>query len=304
MESIQLQVEKYLEWCEYIKRMTPDTLRTKRQALKRFLNENPNVTDFSTLTNWQFDEWRAGFARRGKSGKTINNYSDHVVSCLRWLNKKKLVPVEFNFDLVERAEEDDPEILVYTPEEIALALKHCKGPRDDLILSLAYQSGLRLSEMATLKLENIEGLAISVMGKKRKRRRTFIREDTRKKLDRWLVLAEITEGYIFPSPTIWDHHLTNQQIRDLIKATFKRTGIEKRVHPHALRHTWFTTMLDNGAPLMDTAIMGGHSDPMTTKRYYHASPQRHAAIHQQFIPSVDQLTKGLDTKEDRHQEMY
>lgn len=304
MKPIEHQVQDYLDWCEFIKKMTPDTMRTKRQALKRFMKENPSTTDLSQLTNWQLDEWRASFARAGRSGKTINNYSDHVVNCVRWLNKRKFVPVQLNFDIIDRAEEDDPEILIYTPEEIALALKHCRGPRDDLILSLAYQSGLRLSEMATLKVENVEDLAISVKGKKRKRRRTFIREDTRQKLDKWLILAEITEGFIFPSTTIWGHHLTNQQIRDVIKAAFERAGIKKRVHPHALRHTWFTTMLDNGAPLMDTAIMGGHSDPMTTKRYYHASPKRHSAIHQQFIPTAEELTIGLPNPEDRQQEMY
>jgi integrase/recombinase XerD len=303
LRPIETQVREHLEWCEYVKRMTPATILTKRKALERYISVNPLLHDFALLTNWQFDAWRASLAREGKAGKTINNYADHIVGCVRWLSKFRKLAVQLDFDLVERAEEDDPEITIYTPEEIARALAACQGPRDDLIISLAFQSGLRLSEMATLSVNNIDGLAITVKGKKRKRRRTFIREDTRRKLDRWLLLNEITEGYVFPSPQRWDYHLTGQHIRDILKRAFDRAGIEKRNAPHDLRHTWFTTMLDNGAPLMDTSIMGGHEDPKTTRRYYHASPQRHSAIHQRYIPTVDELTSSAPI-DDRPQELY
>lgn len=290
MRPVESQMTAYLEWCEYVKRMTPSTILTKRKALERFLKV-VEISDFTELTNHQFDWWRGTLVKEGKSGKTINNYADHVACCVRWLNKQLKLPVQLDFDLIERAEEDDPEVIIYTEEEIAEALRACKGLRGQLILSLAFQSGLRLSEMATLKVENLDGLAISIKGKKRKRRRTFIREDTRKLLDQWLLLNDITEGYVFPSPVKWDGRLTNQQIREIIKGIFERAGIKKRVHPHALRHTWFTEMLDNGAPLMDTMIMGGHSDPKTTARYYHKSPKRHAALHKKFIPTTDQLGK-------------
>jgi len=290
MRPIEGQMVAYLEWCEYVKRMTPSTILTKRKALERFLRVNPNLDDFATLTNWQFDEWRASLAKAGRSGKTINNYADHIACCVRWLKTYRKIKVELDFDIIHRAAEDDPEIVVYTETEIMKALESCRGPRDALILSLAFQSGLRLSEMATLRVENIEGLGITVLGKNHHRRRTFIREDTKEKLDKWLTLNDIYEGYVFPSPTRWDYHLTQQHIRDMIKATFDRAGIKKRAHPHALRHTWFTLMLDSGAPLMDTAIMGGHEDPKTTKRYYHASPKRHSEIHKAYIPTIEQLT--------------
>lgn len=294
----------YLEWCEFIKRRTSATIVTYRRGLERFLSSNPDISDFATLTNWQLDEWRASLAKQGKAGKTINNYADCVIGCIRYLKVHRKLPVALDFDALDRAEEEEADTVVYTQAEVALALNACRGPRDDLILSLAFQSGLRLTEMSTLKVENIDGLAITVVGKRRKRRRTFIREDTRKKLDRWLTLNDITEGYVFPSPTKWDGHLNRQHIQDTVQIVFERAGVKKRGHPHALRHTWFTTMLDNGAPLMDTAIMGGHEDPKTTKRYYHASPKRHSEIHRNFIPTAEQLKSGLDTVDNRPQEMY
>jgi site-specific recombinase XerD len=305
LRPIETQVSNYLEWCEYVKRRTPATMVSMRKGLERFLLINPTLNDFSDLTNWQFDEWRASLAKEGKSGKTINGYADYVTGCVKWLKVHRKLAISLDLEIVERAAEDDTEITIYTPEEITRALAACQGPRDDLILSLAYQSGLRLTEMATLKAENIEGLALTVIGKKRKRRRTFIREDTKAKLDHWLMINDIHEkGYVFPSPVKWDSCLSSQSIREIIKAAFARAGIKKRVHPHALRHTWFTTLLDNGAPLMDTAIMGGHSDPRTTKRYYHVSPKRHSAIHQQFIPTVEQLTTQRKPVDNRPQEMY
>jgi integrase/recombinase XerD len=158
--------------------------------------------------------------------------------------------------------------------------------------------------MATLRVEKITGLTIEVWGKKRKRRKTFIREDTRKKLDRWLQLNDITSGYVFPSPIDWESYLSPQMIRESFKGIFGRAGIAKRNSPHDMRHTWFTTMLDNGAPLMDTAIMGGHTDPKTTRRYYHVSGVRHAAIHKTFIPTAKELGKRKKPVENRPQEMY
>lgn len=304
MRPVETQVQNYLEWCEYVKRRTPSTIATYRKALERFLIVNPLLDNFADLTNWELDEWRATLVRQGKSGKTVNGYSDCIVGCVRWLKTHRDLKTSLNFEIIERIEEDEPEVTVYTQEEVARALAACQGPRDDLILSLAFQSGLRLTEMATLKVEKIDGLSLEVYGKRRKRRRTFIREDTREKLDRWLILNDIHKGYIFPSPIKWGSYLSPQQIRDIIKQAFKRAGIEKRAHPHALRHTWFTTMLDNGAPLMDTSIMGGHSDPMTTKRYYHASPQRHSEIHRRFIPTVDKLGTRSAPVDNRPQELY
>lgn len=285
----QAQIAAYLEWCEYVKRMAPTSISTKRKALERFMKVIP-LDDLRTLTNQQFDGWRASLVKEGKSGKTINNYADHVVCCVRWLKTHLKYEVQLDFDIIERAQEDDPEVVIYTQEELAKALSFCRGPRDALILSLAFQSGLRLSELATLKYEDVEGMALNVLGKGRKRRRTFMREDTRRLLDRWLIMNEITEGYVFPSPSKYNYHMSTQHIRDAIKQSFERAGIKKRIHPHALRHTWFTIMLDSGAPLMDTAIMGGHSDPKTTKRYYHASPKRHAEIHKQYVPLASELT--------------
>jgi integrase len=290
-KPIHGQATLYLEWCEYVKRQTPSTILTKRKALERFIAVSPWLEDFGKLTNYEFDEWRATLAKEGRTGKTINGYADCVTGCVKWLKTHRKLQVALDFDLIERAEEDDTEVSYYTPEEIAKALTYCRGPRDQLLLSLGYQSGLRLTEIATLKVENIEGLAVKVIGKKRKRRRTFIREDTREKLDKWCRLNDIYKGYIFPSPIKFETYLSPQSIRECIHAIFQLAGIKKRNSPHDLRHTWFTTMLGNGAPLMDTAIMGGHSDPRVTARYYHVSPERHAAIHQEFIPAADELMK-------------
>lgn len=300
------QLFAYLEYCQYVKRMTEATIVTKRKAIERFLKLYPELPDFALLTNSHFDRWRASLAREGKSGKTVNNYADHVLGQVRWLKVQCKTKVLLDFDLIERAEEDDPEIIIFTEEEIAKAIAASKGRRDELILCLAFQSGLRLTEMATLKVENIEGLSINVMGKNRHRRRTFIREDTKQKLEKWLLLNDIDSGYVFPSPTHWGKPLSNQMVRDIIRSAFKRAGVTKRAHPHALRHTWFTLMLDSGAPLMDTAIIGGHSDPKTTKRYYHASPKRHGELHAQFIPQINELSEKTSRKlvDKRHQELY
>lgn len=305
MNKAKLQAMAYIEWCEYVKRMTRATIITKRKALERFLNVT-GTPDLTKLTNYQFDDWRSSLAKQGLAGKTINNYADHVACCIKWLHIQRKLPVAMDLNLIERAEEDEPEVTVYTEAEVLKALESSQGPRERIVIALAYQSGLRLSELARLQVSDIDGLALNVKGKNRTRRRTFMRQDTRKLLDKWLSLNDIYDGYVFPSPIHYDKPLTNQQVSTIIKQCFKRAGIAKRAHPHALRHTWFTIMLDNGAPLMDTAIMGGHQDPATTKRYYHASPKRHSQLHKTFIPEAGQLNRKRvvnNTPDLRHPEL-
>lgn len=267
---LKVQIAEYLEWCEFIKRMTRSTMVTKRKALDRFMAVNPALKDLTKLTNQEFDVWRASLAKEGKAGKTINSYADHVIGALKFLSERKRMPIAINLKMIERAEEETKDALYFTAEEIDQIKAECQGLRQQIFISLIWDSGLRISEVQHLMVENLRGCNITVkQGKGRKDRPTFMRQETRDMLDEWLKRNDITEGYVFPSPRRFKKPLDVCQIRESINLPIRRAGLQGSAH--TIRHGFVTRLIDGGAPLETTQTLLGHEDPRTTLHYYHRS---------------------------------
>lgn len=164
------------------------------------------------------------------------------------------------------------------------------GLRDKAILETFYGTGLRVSELATLRLDDIhldEGY-VRCFGKGSKERvvpigntaRAHIREYletlrpqlTEDPLQRGLFLTN--RGKAFSRKGLW------KMIKDYTRAV----GIPKNVKPHTLRHSFATHLLANGAPLRIIQEMLGHADISTTQIYTHVDKSRLKSIHQQFHP--------------------
>ncbi|MGI8891424.1 MAG: site-specific tyrosine recombinase XerD [Chthoniobacterales bacterium] len=164
------------------------------------------------------------------------------------------------------------------------------GLRDRAMLELLYASGLRVSELAGAKLENLnleEGV-IRVTGKGNKTRlvpvgrqacaalATYLREE------RPRLVKKRTGSEIFLS--VRGTRLTTVRIWQIVKAVAKRSGLEKNIYPHMLRHSFATHLLGNGADLRIIQEMLGHADISTTQVYTHVDQQRLKAVHHQFHP--------------------
>lgn len=262
------QVEDYLRWCEFKARMTPSTMKSKKQSINKFIAEHPKLSDLRRLTNRELDDWCTSMVAAGKTGKTVNGYADHVTGCLRFLQNKRGEKLALRLEAIDRVDEDEVDVPYFTEAEIKKIKKACSGLRDLLLVSLIFESALRIHEVAKLQVENIEGQMIRIRGKGRKLRTTFILPATHELLDRWLLLAGINQGYVFPSPTKFDAPLSAQQIRWSINSPIRRAGFETG-SAHALRRSAITAALDHGLSLQDTAKWAGHSDPRTTLKHYY-----------------------------------
>jgi integrase/recombinase XerD len=163
---------------------------------------------------------------------------------------------------------------------------------DQAILELAYASGLRLSELRNLRLEqlHLEAGFISVIGKGNKERvvpvggkaiaalnRYINSESGRKKSVTPKSPANVfltRRGTPFASVTLW--------LR--IKNRIKRAGIERNITPHMLRHSFATHLLEHGADLRVIQELLGHASISTTEIYTHVSENRLRQVHRQFHP--------------------
>lgn len=172
------------------------------------------------------------------------------------------------------------------PEEPALASTLC----DQAILELAYASGLRLSELRALRLEqlHLEAGFVTIIGKGNKERVVPVGRKAIGALNRYLengrpklvtprspaIVFLNARGIQFAATTIWGR----------IKRRVHRAGIERNVTPHMLRHSFATHLLEHGADLRVIQELLGHASINTTEIYTHVAGNRLREVHRKFHP--------------------
>lgn len=172
------------------------------------------------------------------------------------------------------------------------SIDHMKflGKRDQAILELFYASGLRLSEVCSARLENLdldEGF-IRVTGKGNKTRIVPVGDRAKSaiecylKLERPQLVKSKTSSEIFLS--VRGGRLSPERMRSIVKERAKAAGIESKIYPHLLRHSFATHLLQNGADLRAIQEMLGHADISTTQIYTHVDQKRLSETHKKFHP--------------------
>jgi integrase/recombinase XerD len=193
-----------------------------------------------------------------------------------------------------------PRVEKYLPETLnACTIKHLLesvsgtdplGLRDRAMLELLYASGLRISELCSVRLEGIdleEGM-IRVIGKGNKTRLIPVGSEAREAIRRYLeverpqLVSRRSGAEVFLS--IRGRKLTSQRVWQLIKRYAERAGLEANVYPHLLRHSFATHLLAGGADLRIIQEMLGHADISTTQIYTHVDSSHLKSVHKKFHP--------------------
>lgn len=158
--------------------------------------------------------------------------------------------------------------VVLTREEVAKLLNAPSDPMDALMLRLLYVTGMRVGELCSLRWEdvNMEERTILVRGKGGKHRIVLFDEETAAMLNRWRLLCD--SEFVFPGKK---DHIRERTVQKKVKKYAKMAGIDKNVHPHTLRHSFGTHLLEEGADLRAIQELLGHSSVKTTELYTHVS---------------------------------
>ena len=162
--------------------------------------------------------------------------------------------------------------------------------RDRAMLDILYATGLRVSELVTLKLRdvNIDAGYLLAVGKGGKERLVPIGESSRASLSEYLAVARSelarkgTSEHLFLSRL--GGYMSRQAFWNIIKKRARQAGIGKSISPHTLRHSFATHLLENGADLRSVQIMLGHTDLSTTQIYTHVTRERLKRMHEDFHP--------------------
>jgi integrase/recombinase XerD len=164
------------------------------------------------------------------------------------------------------------------------------GLRDRTMLELMYASGLRVSELVTLKSVHmsLSDSALRITGKGAKERLVPFGEEAHGWLDRYLAeaRAEILGGQTSDALFVTGRGgpMTRQMFWKLIKAHALRGGVQVPLSPHTLRHAFATHLLNHGADLRAVQLLLGHADISTTTIYTHVARERLKALHAAHHP--------------------
>ena len=286
----------YLHYLKVERGLSENTINSYGIDLKLFLeylreNEIPSFKQVNkeVIVNYMQSE---------KNNNKANSSILRSVSSLRKF---------FQYLAQEKIIEKDPMLLIDTPkkkqhlpqvltkEEVEKLLRspntgQVLGLRDRVMLELMYATGLRISEIINLKLEDLHLTmgTLQTLGKGHKERIVPVGDEAIKWVNRYLeearpkLLKQKRSNYLFLN--LHGNNLTRQGVWKNLKAEVRKAGIQKNITPHTLRHSFATHILENGADLRIVQELLGHADISTTQIYTHLSNKQLADIYNRAHP--------------------
>lgn len=205
------------------------------------------------------------YSLRNYKPKTFKNKVVVIRSFIKYLYARDRTSIRPERIEIPKVVDEEPNFL--TPEEADKLVRAAHNVRNRAIILTLIRSGLRVSELVSLRYDDIYERSIVVRcGKGGKARVTFIDRETEIAIKTYLQ-GQRRREYLFINQS--KHQMSRQMVFALVKQTAERAGIEKKVTPHTLRHTFATNLLQNGARIEDVQPMMGHKSIQTTRIYMH-----------------------------------
>lgn len=214
------------------------------------------------------------------SKSSISRKLSSIRGLYNYLIRENIVSINY-FNEVSNPKKD-----LYLPrflkrEELDKIFSVCdnKNPieqRDTLVMELLYATGLRVSELVNIKVANIDqkNRTIKVLGKGSKERIVIFNNHTKEAMDIYLREGYKTfnkEGSQYLILNKYGNKLSERYVRNIVDKFVRKAGLNIKIGPHTLRHTFATDMLENGSDLMTVKELLGHESLNTTSIYTHVT---------------------------------
>ena len=274
---MEKQISSFLEFIEKDKKLSDNTLQSYRRDIvqyKKYVEENE--INYIKVKSDDINEYLQYLHDMNKKSSTISRNLASIRLFYQYLlrnSKVKADPTEGIHS--PKIEKRVPSIL--TSQEVSLLLEQpknidLKGTRDKAMLEFAYATGMRVTEIISLDIDNVnleEGVVTCTAGSKKrniplgtlslKALKEYIEES------RPILIKSETEKALFVN--INGRRLTRQGFWKIVKFYKEQANITKEITPHVLRHSFATHLLQNGAELKAIQTMLGHSDISSTQVY-------------------------------------
>lgn len=300
--TLQKLKTDFLEYCEIERGLSQLTIRNYDFYLSRFL-EWTKAQKARQITEDVIRSFRLKLNRyQDQKGhpllRVTQNY--HLIalrSFLKYLAKRDIP--SFAAEKIELPKTPEREIEALTQKELEILLAAPLKTndhsfiklRDQAILETLFSTGLRVSELAGLTREqvNLKYDEFTVRGKGNKVRIVFLSPNAKQALKMWLLARGDNAPYLFVryNKKVADQiegltPLTVRSVERMIKRYAMLAGINKKVTPHVMRHTFATDLLRNRADIRSVQKMLGHSNISTTQIYTHVANEELKEIHKKY----------------------
>lgn len=284
-------IEKFLDYLRIERDASPHTLRNYRKDLS-LLRQSLGEKAWEQVGLLDLRQFVAQQRTAGLSKVTVARRVASIRSFFRFMNREGYAQINPALGLVRPKQERRlPAFL--SVEEAARLVEAPKGDdftpaRDRAILETLYSTGLRVSELVGLKVQDVDliGGTLRTVGKGRKERIVPIGSYSVQAVRRYLKALNAEQS--MPERTLFQNQrhgpLTDRSVRRILNRYLARVSVTMRISPHALRHSFATHLLDRGADLRSVQELLGHSSLTTTQVYTHVTTERLKKVYQSAHP--------------------
>jgi len=290
-------IEDYLAHLRVERRMSAHTLDAYRRDLTSLAQwAQHEGVDVAAVHGEQVRGFVAAEHRRGLSPKSLQRRLSACRSFYAWLVKQGRIAAspaasirspKAPRKLPQVLDPDEAKALVEVPTDAPLGL------RDRALLELFYSSGLRLSELCALRWRDLDlsDALVNVLGKGNKQRSVPLGSHAREALAQWRAsTGAANDAPVFPGRG--GGAITPRAVQLRMRHLAQQQGLFKRVHPHLLRHSFASHILESSGDLRGVQELLGHADIATTQIYTHLDYQHLAKVYDAAHPRARRKTGG------------
>jgi integrase/recombinase XerD len=289
-------LDLFLDHVRVERNLSPRTVDAYGADLRRYLDHlhRRGIGEVARVEPAHVEEHLAALAGEKLSARSQARHLAAIRMFHRFLAADRLAPNDPAASIDRPRGERKLPVYLTVPEVEALLCTPdattVRGARDKAMIELLYATGLRVSELCGLKLEDLNlttGYLIA-RGKGSKERIVPVGAIARAAVEHWLdgPRAEYARGrevrFLFLGPG--GRRLTRQGFWKLLKRYARLAGIDRPISPHKLRHSFATHLLERGADLRAVQAMLGHADVGTTQIYTHVDSRRLRGLYDRFHP--------------------
>lgn len=283
--KVQVAKENFINYCEYEKGLSANTLKSYSYEInlyQTYLEDKLSIIDIEKVSKENIESYLKYCYSKNEDSKTISHKITTIYNFHNYLLREKVIK-DNQAEFIDRPKLAKHLPYTLTVKEIDklldIALVTVFDYRDKAMLELMYGTGLRVSELVSLTVYDVDfyNAFLRIKGKGSKERIVPINNASLKYLKlyldrRCLLLKKKTSDELFLNAR--GEGISRQGFFKNLKKILATKGMPTNISPHSLRHSFATHLIENGADLRSVQTMLGHSDITTTKIYTHISNEK------------------------------
>lgn len=292
---MEKQINQYLDYLIYERNYSENTIMNYRQELQKYQNYlDEKKKNYQKITKEEIREYLKYLDELKYQNSSISKNVSAIRSFYNYLVLKKILKNNIWTSIKNpKVKRKIPNFLTTIELEKIFQKREFQTSyeiRNSLILELLFATGLRVSELINIKLQNIndQERSIKTLGKGSKERIVYYGEYAEEILNLYFqkarkdLLKEKKSDYLFVGRN--SLKLTRTRINEILEEEINKVGLKHHISPHVLRHTFATVLLNNGADIRSVQELLGHENLSTTQIYTHITSEQLRKSYRDNMP--------------------